>query len=63
MFKKEVEESRMKEKVLAVFVLSGKIMEFDSVESASEYTRISAGRIKFCIESGQLWRGWTFDII
>ena len=51
------------EKVLAVFVLSGKTMEFDSVELASEYTRISTGRIKFCIESGQMWRGWTFDII
>ncbi|MBP5422600.1 MAG: hypothetical protein J6Y78_09185 [Paludibacteraceae bacterium] len=35
--------------------------KFPDYKSAAEYTRISEKRIRFCISSGQTWKGWCFD--
>lgn len=32
-----------------------------TTEDASKYTRISEQRIRMCMDTGQSWRGWTFD--
>ena len=51
--------------ILAVYSC-GKVSEtrtFSGMEEAAGYTRIGAGRIRWCIDTGSRWRGWTFDEI
>lgn len=51
-------------KILAYFSCGDKreVKHFNGMKEAVEYTKISAGHITRCIDTGAKYRCWTFDL-
>ena len=48
-------------KVIAYSYVNGKQYIFETLEEASQFTRVSEKRILACIRTGHRWKMWEFD--